>query len=110
MVAFTKGAPEKVSTMCHPKSLPNDFSMRLSQYAAQGFRVIALAYKELPVKFRWKEAQRAKRDVVSIAVKNIIWFYYNFILTGWVWFDVFGFIGDAKYAETGNESSDSDFA
>jgi predicted P-type ATPase len=65
MVAFTKGAPEKVSAMCHPQTLPNDFAARLSQYAAQGYRVIALAYKEMPARFKWREAQRVKRDIVE---------------------------------------------
>lgn len=66
MVAFTKGAPEKVSGMCFPETLPENFSNRLSELAAQGFRVIALAWKEMPTKFKWKEAQRVKRDVVSV--------------------------------------------
>ncbi|RZC41797.1 cation-transporting ATPase 13A3, partial [Asbolus verrucosus] len=65
MIAFSKGAPEKISSMCHCHTVPSDFSTRLTQYAAQGYRVIALAYKEMSVKFKWKEAQRVKRDIVE---------------------------------------------
>lgn len=65
MIAFTKGAPEKLQEMCLPHTLPENFSTLLSAYTAKGFRVIAVAYKDLPSKFKWKEAQRAKRDVVE---------------------------------------------
>lgn len=65
MTAFTKGAPEKLLEMCLPETIPNDYMTLLSQYTARGFRVIAIAYKELPKKFKWKEAQRTKRDVVE---------------------------------------------
>ncbi|KAJ3657587.1 hypothetical protein Zmor_009376 [Zophobas morio] len=65
MVAFAKGAPEKVLTMCQPETLPEDFVVRLSKYAGRGYRVIGLAYKEMSEKFKWKEAQRAKRDVIE---------------------------------------------
>ncbi|XP_015834823.1 polyamine-transporting ATPase 13A3 isoform X2 [Tribolium castaneum] len=65
MIAFTKGAPEKISAMCQPQSLPEDFHTQLSQLATQGYRVIALAWKQMPVKFKWKEAQRVKRDIVE---------------------------------------------
>ncbi|XP_044255627.1 polyamine-transporting ATPase 13A3-like isoform X1 [Tribolium madens] len=65
MIVFTKGAPEKVSGMCNPDSLPENFSTQLSQLAVQGYRVIALAWKQMPIKFKWKEAQRVKRDVVE---------------------------------------------
>lgn len=65
MVAFTKGAPEKLQGMCLPETLPHDFSKRLSQYTTKGYRVIAIAYKDLPVKFKWKMAQKVKRDVIE---------------------------------------------
>uniref|UniRef100_A0AAR5QDK6 Cation-transporting P-type ATPase C-terminal domain-containing protein n=1 Tax=Dendroctonus ponderosae TaxID=77166 RepID=A0AAR5QDK6_DENPD len=65
MFAFTKGAPEKLYNFCIPETIPTDFQNRLSFYTTRGFRVIALAYKELPVKFKWTDAQAAERDMIE---------------------------------------------
>lgn len=65
MTLFTKGAPEKVASLCLSNTLPHDFNTHLADYASKGYRVIALAYKELPKKFNWKEAQKSKRELVS---------------------------------------------
>lgn len=65
MVAYTKGAPEKLQTMCLPETCPSDFNARLSEYTVKGYRVIAIAHKNLPSKFSWKTAQKSNRDVVS---------------------------------------------
>ncbi|CAH1173807.1 unnamed protein product [Phaedon cochleariae] len=65
LMAFTKGAPEKLHGMCIPESVPEDFNSSLSQFTSQGYRVIALGYKDLPHKFRWKEAQSTKRSVIE---------------------------------------------
>lgn len=72
MLGFVKGAPEKIMTMCHYDSLPPDFAAHLSHYTTQGFRVIALAYKELPSEFKWKTSQRVKRDVVIWIVEIVL--------------------------------------
>lgn len=79
MVVFTKGAPEKLYGMCVPDSVPKDFAQRLAAYTTQGYRVIALAYKSLPKTFKWKEAQKVKRDVVSSLIfklKSVTWFFF----------------------------------
>ncbi|CAG9762834.1 unnamed protein product [Ceutorhynchus assimilis] len=65
MFAYTKGAPEKLFALCIPDTLPKDFQTRLSFYTARGYRVIALAHKNLPTKFKWKDAQKAKRDKIE---------------------------------------------
>lgn len=65
MIAFTKGAPEKIIEICEESSVPSDFFLHLSKYTAQGYRVIALAYKKLPSKFKWKDAQVVKRNHVN---------------------------------------------
>lgn len=44
---FTKGAPEKVKSMCLDESVPHGFTDLLEKNALQGFRVLALAYKEI---------------------------------------------------------------
>lgn len=72
MVAYTKGAPEKLKTMCLPETIPPDFNEQLTNYTKKGYRVIAVAYKDLLPTFNWKMAQKAKREVVSIISENIV--------------------------------------
>nr|XP_033814173.1 probable cation-transporting ATPase 13A4 isoform X2 [Geotrypetes seraphini] len=47
VVAFMKGAPEKVVSFCKTDTVPNNFAKELEHYTLQGFRVIALAFKNL---------------------------------------------------------------
>ncbi|CAH1993211.1 unnamed protein product [Acanthoscelides obtectus] len=65
MVAYTKGAPEKIRGMCKPETLPHDYDVKLAEFTARGYRVIAVAYKNLSGKFSWKDAQKVKRDVIE---------------------------------------------
>lgn len=44
---FVKGSPEKISDLCLPETLPNNFTEVMSSYTREGYRVIALATKEL---------------------------------------------------------------
>lgn len=44
---FTKGSPEKIFELCLPESLPENFNEMMSSYTKDGYRVIALATKEL---------------------------------------------------------------
>lgn len=44
---FVKGSPEKISDLCRPETLPNNFVEVMSSYTREGYRVIALASKEL---------------------------------------------------------------
>ncbi|XP_062871022.1 cation-transporting ATPase 13A2 [Trichomycterus rosablanca] len=44
---FLKGAPEMVASHCVTESVPAQFSTTLREFASEGFRVIALAYKKL---------------------------------------------------------------
>lgn len=65
MIAFTKGAPEKLYNMCQIETLPKNFNSYLATYTTQGFRCIAVAYKTLPTNFKWKEANKVTRDYVN---------------------------------------------
>ncbi|XP_049825460.1 polyamine-transporting ATPase 13A3-like [Aethina tumida] len=65
MIAFTKGAPEKIMAICKKETLPNNYSMVLSNYTVQGYRVIAVAYKPLSEKFSFKQSQKVKRNVIE---------------------------------------------
>lgn len=46
--AYVKGSPEKISELCRPESIPRDFVKVLQDYTQEGYRVIALSYKNLP--------------------------------------------------------------
>ncbi|XP_074046718.1 putative cation-transporting ATPase 13A5 isoform X3 [Macrotis lagotis] len=47
LMAFMKGAPERVVSFCQPDTVPSNFTSELQNYTMQGFRVIGLAYKRL---------------------------------------------------------------
>lgn len=63
---YVKGAPEKIIDNCDASTVPPEFNELLKEYAIRGFRMIALAYKDLDVKLRWKDAQKIKREEVNI--------------------------------------------
>lgn len=50
--SFVKGSPEMLQTLCRPETIPTDFQQTLAQYTKEGYRVIALAYKDLQVNYR----------------------------------------------------------
>ena len=62
---YTKGAPEKMEDLCNPDSIPENFNQLLKHFAVQGFRVIALAYRELPKEMSWLKVQKIRRDLVE---------------------------------------------
>ena len=46
-LVFTKGAPEVIARLCDANSVPHDYTATFSQYARHGYRIIAIAYKQL---------------------------------------------------------------
>ncbi|XP_036446790.1 cation-transporting ATPase 13A2 isoform X1 [Colossoma macropomum] len=44
---FLKGSPEMVASYCVKESVPSQFTSTLREFASEGFRVLALAYREL---------------------------------------------------------------
>ncbi|CAG2100693.1 unnamed protein product [Medioppia subpectinata] len=58
---YAKGAPETISVLCDPNSLPDDFTDTLMEYTEKGFRVLALAYRPLP-SMTYPKMQRASRE------------------------------------------------
>ena len=58
---YAKGAPEMISSLCDPNSLPDDFNDTLMEYTEKGFRVLALAYRPLP-SLTYPKMQRAARE------------------------------------------------
>ncbi|XP_053115435.1 polyamine-transporting ATPase 13A3-like isoform X2 [Hemicordylus capensis] len=65
LVAYMKGAPETVGSLCRKETVPDDFSAVLESYTRQGLRVIALASRRLENRFTWHKVQHISRDVIE---------------------------------------------
>ncbi|XP_048833620.1 polyamine-transporting ATPase 13A3 isoform X1 [Brienomyrus brachyistius] len=65
MDAYLKGAPEMVTSLCRKETVPDDFSTVLEDYTKQGFRVIALAHRQLASKLTWHKVQNISRDHIE---------------------------------------------
>uniref|UniRef100_A0A3Q4GEA2 ATPase 13A3 n=1 Tax=Neolamprologus brichardi TaxID=32507 RepID=A0A3Q4GEA2_NEOBR len=65
MDAFLKGAPEVVASLCRQHTIPQTFTETLEAYTRQGFRVIALAHRQLESKLSWHKVQNLSRDVLE---------------------------------------------
>ncbi|XP_025081002.1 probable cation-transporting ATPase 13A3 isoform X3 [Pomacea canaliculata] len=65
MELYCKGAPEKIASLCQENTLPHNFHHILHKYTVQGFRVLALAYRQLDSKITWHQVQRIGRDKVE---------------------------------------------
>ena len=57
---FVKGAPEIITSLCTPESVPDDFEDVLVNYTQKGFRVLALGYRTLSMPYA--KMQRAARE------------------------------------------------
>ena len=66
---YTKGAPEKLEELCVPESIPHNYHEQLKELTVNGFRVIALAVKELDRKVNWVAIQKMKRTEVESELK-----------------------------------------
>jgi cation-transporting ATPase 13A3/4/5 len=60
--AFVKGSPELISTLCLSESIPSNYKEVLDNYTKEGYRVIALATKELKEGFNYRKAQTIERQ------------------------------------------------
>ena len=55
--AFVKGSPEKILELSTKSSIPRDFQDILTMYTQEGYRVIALSYKDLPENLTYRNIQ-----------------------------------------------------
>jgi len=62
---YTKGAPEMITSLCVPDTVPDDFHDILMEYTKHGYRVLALAHKSLPEKLKYPKLQRIQREQVE---------------------------------------------
>ncbi|KAG7227155.1 hypothetical protein INR49_013953 [Caranx melampygus] len=80
MHAYLKGAPEIVASLCKQQtgqtdqalsfcSVPQSFAETLETYTRQGFRVIALAHRQLESKFSWHKVQSLSRDLLETSME-----------------------------------------
>ncbi|XP_041859215.1 cation-transporting ATPase 13A2 isoform X2 [Melanotaenia boesemani] len=58
-LAFIKGSPEMVASLCRAETVPAEFSNQLHNFSSEGLRVLALAYKPLDVKSDLKTIERS---------------------------------------------------
>ena len=68
-MVLVKGAPERLEPLCDPKSLPSDFSSQLATLANSGYRVVAVAGKNLQVNFLKVQKitrEEAEKDLVFL--------------------------------------------
>ncbi|CAB0034628.1 unnamed protein product [Trichogramma brassicae] len=82
-VAFTKGSPEMVLSLSRPETVPQDLALNLKLYTEQGYRVIALARKDIQV-----SAEEEKKMSLSMLGDLEYGSYpndYKFALTGDTW-------------------------
>ncbi|KAM9505795.1 polyamine-transporting ATPase 13A2 isoform 1-T1 [Salvelinus alpinus] len=76
-LAFIKGAPEMVASLCLRESVPAQFSNTLRTFASDGFRVLALGYKTLHGQTDLSTIERGKveRDMQFLGLlvmKNLV--------------------------------------
>ncbi|XP_067329962.1 polyamine-transporting ATPase 13A3-like isoform X1 [Channa argus] len=65
MDSYLKGAPEVVASLCKQHTVPQSFTDTLETYTRQGFRVIALAHRQLESKLSWHKVQSLSRDLIE---------------------------------------------
>ena len=60
---FCKGSPEKIKEICDNKTLPQDYDKVYKYYSSQGYRIIAMAYKN--IKLKMKSILQLKREYIE---------------------------------------------
>ncbi|XP_050438622.1 polyamine-transporting ATPase 13A3-like isoform X2 [Adelges cooleyi] len=62
---YCKGAPEKIIHSCLLDTIPPNIFAVLEEYGSLGYRVLALAYKNLPKKVNWKTLYHLRLEDVQ---------------------------------------------
>ncbi|XP_025196662.1 probable cation-transporting ATPase 13A3 isoform X1 [Melanaphis sacchari] len=63
--AYCKGAPEKIIQSCLKETIPTNIFSVLEEFGSSGYRVLALAYKDLPKKVNWKSLNHIKLENIQ---------------------------------------------
>ncbi|XP_051915684.1 cation-transporting ATPase 13A2 isoform X2 [Hippocampus zosterae] len=59
-LAFMKGSPEMVASLCRQETVPPEFSKKLSSFSSEGLRVLALSYKPMDTSTDLRAAERGE--------------------------------------------------
>ncbi|XP_055864481.1 polyamine-transporting ATPase 13A3-like [Biomphalaria glabrata] len=62
---YVKGSPEMITSLSKPETIPQNFHQVLQSYTQHGYRVIALASKQLSSKLNYVKVQRINREQVE---------------------------------------------
>ncbi|XP_022666332.1 probable cation-transporting ATPase 13A3 isoform X2 [Varroa destructor] len=65
LTVFAKGAPETLANLCVKESIPKDFKKKLTIFAKEGYRVIAVATKELPSNINNQNLKNLSRQEIE---------------------------------------------
>uniref|UniRef100_A0A0N4Z3V8 Cation-transporting ATPase n=1 Tax=Parastrongyloides trichosuri TaxID=131310 RepID=A0A0N4Z3V8_PARTI len=65
---YTKGSPEMISSLCDPDSIPKDFNEVVKSYTKKGYRLIAVAYRDL-AHISFTKALKISRDEIECNLK-----------------------------------------
>nr|XP_061841606.1 polyamine-transporting ATPase 13A2-like isoform X1 [Nerophis lumbriciformis]XP_061841607.1 polyamine-transporting ATPase 13A2-like isoform X1 [Nerophis lumbriciformis]XP_061841608.1 polyamine-transporting ATPase 13A2-like isoform X1 [Nerophis lumbriciformis] len=76
-LAFMKGSPEMVASLCRQDTVPPDFSSKLHIFSSEGLRVLALAYKPVDHSADLSTIERGEveKDMVFLGLlmmKNLV--------------------------------------
>uniref|UniRef100_A0A669CQH3 ATPase cation transporting 13A2 n=1 Tax=Oreochromis niloticus TaxID=8128 RepID=A0A669CQH3_ORENI len=71
-LAFIKGSPEMVASLCHTQTVPAQFSSKLHSFSSEGLRVLAVAYKPLDVNSNLREVEKDMRFLGLLMMKNLV--------------------------------------
>ncbi|XP_038078895.1 probable cation-transporting ATPase 13A3 [Patiria miniata] len=65
MQLYVKGSPEMITSLSKKSTIPADFQDQLNSYTEDGFRVLAMATKQLDPKLTWHKARQINRNQVE---------------------------------------------
>uniref|UniRef100_A0A8C4H0R2 ATPase cation transporting 13A2 n=1 Tax=Dicentrarchus labrax TaxID=13489 RepID=A0A8C4H0R2_DICLA len=71
-LAFIKGSPEMVASLCRAETVPAQFSSKLRNFSSEGLRVLALAYKPLDRKHSQGEVEKDMQFLGLMMMKNLV--------------------------------------
>ncbi|CAI4229537.1 unnamed protein product [Auanema sp. JU1783] len=63
MTLYCKGSPEMISSLCDPKTVPDNYATIVNHYAQHGFRLIAVARRHLNISY--SKAAKIPRNQVE---------------------------------------------
>uniref|UniRef100_A0A0K0EYM5 Cation-transporting ATPase n=1 Tax=Strongyloides venezuelensis TaxID=75913 RepID=A0A0K0EYM5_STRVS len=66
---YSKGAPEMIASLCDPASIPENYTEIVNNYAQHGYRLIAVAYRNLEMSY--SKAQKVNRDEVECSLQML---------------------------------------